>query len=170
MIRIAGILSGAAAAIAMLILVLGLPTRPTTEIQAAMTPSVTAPTPDARNTVPEPRPAPVTVETVPAVPKAAMTEPASAVIEPTPLATQPPAQAPVPSETHWYVFWSPFHTEIAANGFVAELQRTTGLDYRVVRIKPGVFEVAFAYSDDADAADKLAQIADASGLDVTAAR
>ena len=83
---------------------------------------------------------------------------------------EPPARAPAPGETRWHVFWSPFHTEIAANGFVAELQRTTGLDYRVVRIKPGVFEVAFAYSDDADAADKLAQIADASGLDVTAAR
>ena len=170
MIRIAGILSGAVVAIAVLILVLGLPTRPATEIRTATMPEIMPPTPDARNIVPEARPAPAMAETLPAVPMAAVTEPAGTVVKPTPSATEPPAPAPAPSETRWYVFWSPFHTEIAANGFVAELQRTTGLDYRVVRIKPGVFEVAFAYSDDADAADKLAQIADASGLDVTAAR
>jgi len=170
MIRIAGILSGAVVAIAVLILVLGLPTRPATEIRTATTPAVTPPTPNAGNTVPEARPAPATAAALPAVPMAAVTEPAGDVVVPETLATEPPARAPAPSETRWYVFWSPFHTEIAANGFVAELQRTTGLDYRVVRIKPGVFEVAFSYSDDADAADKLAQIADASGLDVTAAR
>ena len=170
MIRIAGILSGAMVAIAVLILVLGLPTRPATEIPTTTTPAVAPSTPDAGNTVPKTRPAQATAATLPAVPTEAVTEPASAVVVPDPQATEPPAQAPAPSETHWYVFWSPFHTEIAANGFVAELQRTTGLDYRVVRIKPGVFEVAFSYSDDADAADKLAQIADASGLDVTAAR
>ena len=67
---------------------------------------------------------------------------------------------------HWYAFWSPFRSEIAANGFVSQLQRTTGLDYRVVKLKPGVYEVAFAYSDDADVESKLAQISAATGLNI----
>lgn len=69
-------------------------------------------------------------------------------------------------ETRWYAFWSPFRSEFAANGFMTQLQRTTGLDYRVVKQKPGVYEVAFAYTDDADAEQKLAQISQATGLDV----
>ena len=44
---------------------------------------------------------------------------------------------------------------------------TTGLDYRVVKLKPGVYEVAFAYSDDADVETKLAQISTATGLDLS---
>jgi len=50
---------------------------------------------------------------------------------------------------------------------VSQLQRTTGLDYRVVKLKPGVFEVAFAYSDDNDIQDKLTQISTATGLELT---
>ena len=57
-------------------------------------------------------------------------------------------------------------SKIAADGFVSQLQRTTGLDYRVVKLKPGVYEVAFAYSDDADIQDKLTQISSATGLDL----
>ncbi len=64
----------------------------------------------------------------------------------------------------WYSFWSPFRTEIAASGFVTQLQRVTGLDYRVVRIKTGVYEIAVAYRDDAELVANLAQIAAATGL------
>ena len=77
-----------------------------------------------------------------------------------------PAPEPVLDE-HWYAFWSPFRSEIAANGFVARLQQTTGMDYRVVKLKPGVYEVAFAYSDQADIEQKLARISAATGLDMT---
>ncbi|NNC76399.1 MAG: hypothetical protein HKN77_00465 [Woeseiaceae bacterium] len=66
----------------------------------------------------------------------------------------------------WYAFWSPFRSELAANGFVAQLQSVTGLDYRVVRLKPGVYEVAFAYSDDNDITANLTQITAATGLDL----
>lgn len=170
MIRIAGILTGAIVAIAVLVLLLGLPTRPTAQAGPAQAPGVMLPTPDAGDTVTASRPAPAPVEPLPAAPVEALAAPQSAVLVPDSVADAPPGRPTVPGETRWHAFWSPFHTEIAANGFVAELQRTTGLDYRVVRLRPGVFEVAFAYSDDADAADKLAQIADASGLDVTAAR
>jgi hypothetical protein len=64
----------------------------------------------------------------------------------------------------WYAFWSPFRSEIAASGFVDQLQRVTGLDYRVVKVKPGVYEVAFAYIEDAEITDNLSQITAATGL------
>ena len=86
---------------------------------------------------------------------------------------EPPAGEPVayPAESivktrNWYAFWSPFRSRIAASGFVAQLQRVTGLDYRVVRVKPGVYEVAFAYSDDVEIQANLVQISEATGLDV----
>ena len=70
-------------------------------------------------------------------------------------------------ESKWFAFWSPFRSQIAADGFVSELQRSTGLDYRVVKLKPGVYEVAFEYSDDLDREDKLSRIAAATGLDMS---
>lgn len=69
-------------------------------------------------------------------------------------------------ESQWYSFWNPFRSELAASGFVAQLERVTGIDYRVVRIKPGVYEVAFAYGDDAERHAKLVQISAATGLDL----
>jgi hypothetical protein len=65
---------------------------------------------------------------------------------------------------NWYAFWAPFRTEIAANGFVTQLQRVTGLDYRVVKVETGNYEVAFAYSDDDEILSNLSQISAATGL------
>ena len=79
---------------------------------------------------------------------------------------EPEPEALLPDSLQWYAFWSPFRSEIAANGFVEQLQRVTGLDYRVVKIKPGVYEVAFAYADDADIPLNLSQISAATGLDM----
>ena len=74
---------------------------------------------------------------------------------------------PVPAaDPSWYSFWNPFRSEIAANGFVAQLERVTGLDYRVVRVETGVYEVAFAYYDDEERRSKLSQIAAATGLEL----
>jgi hypothetical protein len=70
-------------------------------------------------------------------------------------------------EERWYAFWSPFRSEIAANGFVAKLQESTGIDYRVVKVRTGVYEVAFAYTDDADVEDKLQRISSATGLELS---
>ena len=75
--------------------------------------------------------------------------------------------APEPVEERWYAFWSPFRSEIAANGFVSKLQDSTGINYRVVKVKTGVYEVAFAYSEDADIQEKLERISSATGLDVS---
>ena len=92
-----------------------------------------------------------------------------------PVATAPPAEAVAvqaladaapESPQHWFSFWNPFRSEIAAQGFVTQLERVTGLDYRVVKVKTGVYEVAFAYGDDAERLDKLARISAATGLDL----
>ena len=72
----------------------------------------------------------------------------------------------IQAEPSWYSFWNPFRSEIAANGFVAQLEKVTGLDYRVVKVETGVYEVAFAYNDDAERKAKLSQIALATGLEL----
>ncbi len=69
-------------------------------------------------------------------------------------------------DLRWHSFWNPFRSEIAANGFVGQLEKVTGLDYRVVKIKTGVYEVTFAYENDTERRTKLSQIASATGLDL----
>ena len=71
------------------------------------------------------------------------------------------------TEMRWYSFWNPFRSEIAAKGFVSQLEEVTGLDYRIVKVKAGVYEVAFAYIDDTERTNKLEQISAATGLDLT---
>ena len=75
-------------------------------------------------------------------------------------------QLVIQTELQWYSFWNPFRSEIAARGFVSRLEKVTGLDYRVVKIKIGVYEVAFAYDDDMERRTKLMQISAATGLDL----
>jgi len=87
----------------------------------------------------------------------------------TPVQDQPPTSeihASQDSEILWYSFWSPFRSAIAANGFVSQLEKVTGIDYRVVKVKNGVYEVAFAYNDDTERHAKLSQISAATGLDL----
>ena len=79
------------------------------------------------------------------------------------------APAPDPiieKDMRWYSFWNPFRSEIAANGFVTQLEKVTGLDYRVVKIKAGVYEVTFAYQNDTERRTKLSQISSTTGLDL----
>lgn len=78
-----------------------------------------------------------------------------------------PTENPAIAEAGWQSFWNPFRSEIAANGFVRRLENVTGLDYRVVKIKNGVYEVAFSYHDDDERSSKLTQIAAATGLDLS---
>lgn len=75
-------------------------------------------------------------------------------------------QLVIQTELQWYSFWNPFRSEIAARGFVSRLEKVTGLDYRVVKIKIGVYEVAFAYDDDMEKRTKLMQISAATGLEL----
>lgn len=158
-------LTGSIIAIAILILLLGIPGFPEDvedDLVAVDTSSQPEPEP-LTGPVPEPMPEPM-----PEATPAPEMQPGPAEPRPADEPEAQPAEVAVVAATkqHWYAFWSPFRSELAANGFVSELQRTTGLDYRVVKVKPGVYEVAFAYSDDEDVAEKLARIADASGLDI----
>ena len=73
---------------------------------------------------------------------------------------------PPDNDLRWHSFWNPFRSAIAANGFVSQLEKVTGLDYRVVKIKTGVYEVTFAYENDTERRTKLSQIASATGLDL----
>lgn len=182
MIRLIGVLTGAALAIGLLLLLLGVP-----ELAG---PRVTddEPAPDSIATVPAPQ-APPAVPAEPVSETPTIEEPESSAGTETMAETEPetePAAEPglttpdgpgpeaqtalavddAPAE-NWYAFWSPFRSRIAADGFVSELSRTTGLDYRVVKLKPGVYEVAVAYTDDADIEDKLTRISAATGLDMS---
>jgi hypothetical protein len=69
-------------------------------------------------------------------------------------------------EQYWHEFWNPFRSEIAARGFVSQLEKVTGLDYRVMKVEAGVYQVGFAYSDDEERRFKISQISAATGLDL----
>ncbi len=157
MLKLIGILIGSALAVAFLIVALGVPEFSTPEpgeqaeqaTAEMVVEQVTQPDPEPvfeQEPEPEPEPEPET----------------DALIEQ--IFNPGPEQV---VEENWYAFWSPFRSEIAANGFVSKLQETTGIDYRVVKVKTGVYEVAFAYLDDADIQDKLARISNATGLNMT---
>lgn len=172
MLKLIGILIGSALAVAFLILALGVPElTPDSGSVSESSGSVSEPVfsePDdvelvpvmSSETDPELAPEPELVpESLETDPELAETE---ALIE---QIFNPDPETFV--EENWYAFWSPFRSEIAANGFVSKLQETTGIDYRVVKVKTGVYEVAFAYVDDADIQDKLARISSATGLNMT---
>ena len=76
------------------------------------------------------------------------------------------AQLVIQTELQWYSFWNPFRSEIAASGFVTQLEKVTGLDYRVVKVRTGIYEVAFAFDSDVERRTKLSQISAATGLDL----
>lgn len=166
MVRIVGILCGSALAISFLILALGVPEfLPKAGVHAEV---VVEP---LNHPEPEPEPAPTEDLLI----EAALDEPLETAIEliPEEVPDEPVIEelfteesVPRPSTEHWYAFWSPFRSELAANGFVSQLQKTTGMDYRVVRLKPGVYEVAFAYEAEADIGTKLAAISAATGLEM----
>ncbi len=154
MVRIVGILCGSAVAISFLIIALGVP---------EFSPE---PVPDVADVVDEIVPPPL-----PSLPIEPAVDPVNeaqveAVIETTVTPLVEPQTAPQAVTETWYAFWSPFRSELAANGFVSQLQRTTGMDYRVVQLKPGVYEVAFLYNSDGDIASKLAKISAATGLEM----
>ena len=172
MMRLLGVLVGSALAVAGLVVFVGIPEF-TTESSVVEDTVITLP---MRAGPPDPEPeaepqegrevAAVEAPAEPPAPaEAAADEPEAA---PPPADSQPAPAASQSAEAvaalQWYAFWSPFRSEIAANGFVDQLQRVTGLDYRVVKVKPGVYEVAFAYEDDGEITANLSQISAATGL------
>ncbi len=180
MIRMLGVISGAAIAIVLLTWFVGVP-QFTIERTALDVPAQVV---DLVEAVPE----------VPAEDPIEVDESGEAELPPDQevmLAASPPVEDPPPAEAdfltddamtmetieavlpaavepdlQWFAFWSPFRSKIAAEGFVSQLQRVTGLDYRVVKVKAGVYEVAFAYSDNAEIDLNLSTISAATGLDL----
>ncbi len=144
MIRLIGILCGSALAVSLLIVVLGFP-----EIL-----------PDTAEAV---QPDTAVAEPVAVSVAESIAEP---IAEPIANPVAEPIAEPVLASENWYAFWTPFRSELAATGFIAQLQRTTGLDYRVLKQEPGVYAVAFAYSDDSDIQGKLTTISTATGLEL----
>jgi len=160
--RFLGVLVGSALAVAALVVFVGIPEF-TTESSVAEPTVITLPM-----RAEAPVSAPPTIEPQ-EEPQEEVHAAADATVEPG--AEEAPAEVlaealpATPEESlHWYAFWSPFRSEVAANGFVDQLQRVTGLDYRVVKVKPGVYEVAFAYEDDQQITARLSQISAATGL------
>ena len=165
MMRFLGVLVGSALAVAALVVFVGIPEF-TTESSVPEPTVITLPmragTPAAQDSVIAEAPQEVPHEAPPA---AASDTPAAAVEDTVPNDTPPEPPATETAVTQqWYAFWSPFRSQVAANGFVDQLQRVTGLDYRVVKVKPGVYEVAFAYEDDQEITANLSQISAATGL------
>jgi hypothetical protein len=157
MVRIVGILCGSAISVSFLIIALGIPEftpEPDPVIESEQIPESPTTIESAVEVIAEPA-----VEAIREPVIDAVVEPAAEMA----VENQAPPQAPA---EHWYAFWSPFRSELAANGFVSQLQRTTGMDYRVVRLKPGVYEVAFAYEVENDIETKLAAISAATGLEM----
>ena len=171
MIRLLGVLVGSALAVVALVVFVGIPeftaTSNVTEepvITLPMRPEAVVDADRATTSLPF-----APVEAVEAVEETSHERPAAAQsIELDVLVEEPAPPEPETIETmqQWYAFWSPFRSEIAAAGFVDRLQSVTGLDYRVVKVKPGVYEVAFAYNDDAEITINLSQISTATGLNL----
>ena len=176
MIRLVGILTGSALAVAAIVITLGLPELTVTnDVPVQAPPVVASETPMTVVAVPEFVPQPeatpntdvdIATSNDAALPAVPVTEDVTETVAE--IGADPVVMTPMVSPSqNWFAFWSPFRSEIAADGFISELQRTTGLDYRVVKLKPGVYEVAFAYSDPPDRDTKLDRIAAATGLDMS---
>lgn len=155
-----GILTGAAIAVAVLIVAVGVPefgrVADTVPVESSAPPP-----PGAAAALAEPPEAAAAPATLQREPRAA-----AHVAQAEPIDRLPPQPTAPEPELHWHSFWSPFGSQVAANGFVSRLQRVTGLDYRVVRIEPGVFEVAFAYASEEEVTAGLALISAATGLEL----
>ncbi|MEL6950233.1 MAG: hypothetical protein AAGM16_08970 [Pseudomonadota bacterium] len=188
MIRFMGFATGAAVAVGFMLFLFGAPQAPDVEPEPAVEPPQLETHPIAAE-APEPLPpsaAPIVEHSEVAVEREAEVTPAQAeaptvenitvaqAVEATPdvIETSEPAtriavadDAP-PRDLQWHAFWSPFRSRIAANGFISRLESVTGFDYRVVQIDSGVYEVAVGYASDDERRNKLAAIAEATGLEM----
>ena len=154
MFRLLGILVGSVISVVIILMIVGIP-----QFHAQKTPfdeprveAIDAPV------VPELQSA----ELLPVLPEETEPEPDMPVAM-----LEPEADVAVSvTEAQWYSFWNPFRSKLAASGFVQQLEKVTGFDYRVVKIKTGVYEVAFAYDNDDERRRKLALISSATGLEL----
>jgi len=177
MIRLLGFLTGSALTIGSILMVIGLPELPETSPDRMQVPVTAVPAAPSEYIEPapaDPPPGLPDVDTVgaTAIGADAVEAPAALIEAPLEATALPadPAVTPDPAAAsespHWHSFWNPFRSEIAANGFASRLRSVTGIDYRVVRLKPGSYQVAFAYGDESERRSKIAQIESATGLNL----
>lgn len=150
MIRLAGFLTGSVFAITAILLVLGVPEFRAHEGEEIATPRVS----EAAQSEGPPVDAPIEPVEI------------TATASPEPFGIPAAPRAETAGDPNWHSFWSPFRSQIAANGFVSQLEAVTGFDYRVVKVDTGTYEVAFAYDDEDERDSMLATIAAATGLDL----
>ena len=154
MIRLLGFLIGSAASLGVILLVLGVP-----DINLSQ-PSIDAETTESTAVVPDV----IVAEIKDEINEEVMDETSDKMSEE--VTDEAVADLPIQKDLKWHAFWNPFRSRIAAEGFVGQLEKVTGIDYRVIKIDIGVYEVAFAYEDDVELRDKMSLIASATGLDL----
>ncbi|MCP4042683.1 MAG: hypothetical protein GY731_12140 [Gammaproteobacteria bacterium] len=66
--------------------------------------------------------------------------------------------------TRLYPFWSPFHSETSARGFIQRMAKVTGYRFFVTRPPDGNYQVAFTYSDEKERLAVLQAIQAHTGL------
>jgi len=195
MIRLLGFVIGSAVSIGIFLLILGVPeinlserviseenVEAATQAVETLTEDLEAIASDASNAIdqviaelpdkiPEEAPAFVVDEltdaelnATDALTEASKQQPDNLVSEQAELAELPAESAQ--DDIKWHAFWNPFRSRLAAEGFVGQLEKVTGLDYRVVKIKAGVYDVTFAYENDDERREKMSLIASAAGLDL----
>lgn len=72
----------------------------------------------------------------------------------------------VTTNSELFVFWTPFNSHYAANGFANSLGKKTGIPMQVVNDQPEIYQIAFAYSDTSDKEEKINRIRSITGLEV----
>ncbi len=69
-----------------------------------------------------------------------------------------------PGATSTYLFWSPFRSEWAAQGFAGRLTSSTQVPVEVVDAGPGNYRVAFSYRNETDRLARVERIETITGL------
>lgn len=67
-------------------------------------------------------------------------------------------------DSHTYLFWSPFRSEWAAQGFARRLSLATQVAVTVVHAGPGEYRAAFSYQDDSERRAQIERIETITGL------
>jgi hypothetical protein len=84
--------------------------------------------------------------------------------EHTPVDVEPPETPDLVSRNH--LFWNPFRSELAAQGFAGRLRSATDVAVVVVEAGPASYRVGFGYRDDAERRALIERIETVTGLEL----
>lgn len=126
-----------------------------------------APQPEPPGTDAEPRDDPQSVSAEPApesIPESAPEPAVGPLAEARPEATADDSVAQHGGGVGTYLFWSPFRSEWAAQGFAGRLTAATQVPVEVVAAGPGNYRVAFSYQDETERQARVQRIETITGL------